>query len=81
MTYLLHLDYFIIEHMGCFYQIDHYGLFVGLLKTRGLLWVMVDQWVCLWLNKRAFCEREVKIFLYYFNMRYGKIKVEMFEVL
>ena len=42
---------------------------------------MVDQWVCLWLNKRAFYEREVKIFLYYFNMRYGKIKVEMFEVL
>ena len=24
------------------------------------------QWVCLWLNERGFCEREVRIFLYYF---------------
>ena len=27
---------------------------------------VVDQWVCLWLNDHAFCEREVRIFLFYF---------------
>ena len=32
-------------------------------------WVAVScgyQWVCLWLNERGFCEREVRIFLFYF---------------
>ena len=35
------------------------------------LWVAMSsgyQWVFLWLNERGFCEREVRIFLYYFNV-------------
>ena len=48
---------------------DHAWWFQWGSCSGGDPWVAVSygyQWVCLWLNECGFCEREVRIFLFYF---------------